>query len=226
MAGHGAPHGGNPGHGREHYYDRPWSRDEAVELLEAPERVESLDPVAFWKRAGLTPGATVVDVGSGTGYFAVPAARAVGFAGHVYAVDISRELVDYITGRAREDHLPQLAAVESSTNTIPLPSGIADVVLLATVLHDISSATVSEAIRLMRPSGRLIDVDWRKNAGPDGPPEVLRLSPEEATGLLSRHGLTVVDSWEPGPSHYALALARSMGGPGPAAGTIGRGRAR
>jgi SAM-dependent methyltransferase len=127
----------------------------------------------------------------------------------VYAVDISRELVDYIASRSREEHLPQLATVESTVATIPLPSGIADVVLLATVLHDISASTVAEAVRLLRPSGRLIDLDWKKVDEPVGPPLTIRLSPAEATVLLAHHGLHVVDSWDPGPAHYALALSRA-----------------
>lgn len=192
-----------------HARDRPWSRQEAIDTLEAVDRVGVLDPVSFWDRAGLRPGASVVDAGSGTGYFAVPAARKVGIEGHVYAVDISRELVDYIAGRSRDGHLPQLAAVESTVDTIPLPSGIADVVLLATVLHDISSATVAEAVRLLRPSGRLIDLDWRKVDQPEGPPLEIRLSPSEATALLAHHGLRGVDSWEPGPLHYALVFSKT-----------------
>lgn len=194
---------------RSHYQDRAWSKDEAVATLESPKRATVLDPIAFWDRVDLAEQATVVDVGSGTGYFAVPAARIVGLEGHVYAVDISRELVDYIAARSRDEHLPQLAAVQSTVDTIPLPSGIADVVLLSTVLHDISPATVAEAVRLLRPTGQLIDLDWKKTRGSEGPPYAIRLSPPEATHLLGKYDLAVADSWEPGPQHYALIFVRA-----------------
>lgn len=203
-----APKGGHIGPGGDHPRDRPWSREEALTTLEAPERRKTLDPVAFWEKVGLQPESTVVDVGSGSGYFALPAARAVGVAGHVYAVDLSPELVEYIANRSRDEHLPQLAAVQSTVDTIPLPSGIADAVLLATVLHDISAATISEAVRLLRPSGQLIDLDWKKEETPGGPPLAVRLTVKEASTLLAEHGLRVVDSWEAGPYHYALRLER------------------
>lgn len=205
-----APEPGNHAHDpTDHPRDRPWTREEAVETLEAPDRARALDPVALWQRAGLPPGATVVDVGSGTGFFALPAARLVGLGGHVYAVDISRELVEYIAVRSRDEHLPQLATVESTVDTIPLPSGIADFVLLATVLHDISSSTVSEAVRVLRPGGRLVNLDWKKVEGPSGPPLAIRLSPSEASELLAGHGLTLVDSWDVGTDHYVLVFERS-----------------
>ena len=192
-----------------HHWDRAWSRDEALATLEAPDRARYLDPIAFWNRVGVAEGATVVDVGSGTGFFARPAARMVGPRGHVYAVDISRELSVHLSQRSQAEGLRQLEAVTSTARAIPLSSAIADVVLLATVLHDISPSTITEAVRLLRPTGVLVDVDWNASVRTIGPPLEIRLSTEAAADLLARHGLRVVDSWIPGPYHYALKLVRA-----------------
>lgn len=191
-----------------HPPDRPWTREDAVAALDDPDRARTLDPQAFWDHVQLKPGQSVVDVGSGTGFFALPAARMVGVQGHVYAVDISPELVELVAVRSRDEHLPQLASVESTPKNIPLPSAIADIVLLATVLHDVSSSTLAEAVRLLRPGGKLIDLDWKKEASGPGPPLEIRLSVSQATDLLSSHGLVVRETWEPGPYHYALIATR------------------
>jgi ubiquinone/menaquinone biosynthesis C-methylase UbiE len=201
---HGHPHAGGP---RSHH-DLPWTKEEALAHLESPERKRMLDADAFWDRVGLPPGTVVADVGAGTGYFALPAARRVAPRGRVFAIDISRELVDLLRDRAREQRLGTLEAVQSSAETIPLPSSVADLVLLANVLHDVSDATVGEAVRLLRSNGSFLNLDWKKTPGPEGPPVEIRLSPEEAAARFAPLGLHEVDRWEAGPYHYAIRLER------------------
>jgi SAM-dependent methyltransferase len=198
-----------PAHGHPHHLARRgWSREEGLAWLESPERRSTQDPEVVWNRVGLKPGETVVDIGAGTGYFAVSAARRVGTSGRVYAVDVSRELVELLHERSAEKALPQLIPVRSTPEAIPIDSGLADVLLFANVLHDIPSATISEAVRLLRPSGRAVNVDWKKDDTPGGPPLEIRLAPEEATALLAEHGLELADRWEFGPWHYGLTLHR------------------
>ncbi len=201
-----------PATGRTHDHGglagRAWTREEAVEALEAPERRQSQDPDLLWTRVGLETGATVVDVGAGTGFFAVEAARRVGSEGRVYAVDLSDELVELLRERRDRESLPQLRPIQNSLTSIPLPSGVADVVLLANVLHDIPVSTLSEAVRLVKHQGRFVNVDWKKEETRGGPPLEIRLTPDEAEQLLERQGLREVERWEFGPWHYALVLRR------------------
>lgn len=187
---------------------RAWTRKEALRALEAPERRKSQDPEFLWTRIGLAPGAIVADVGAGTGFFAVSAARRVGPGGHVYAVDVSDELVELLRERRDRESLPQLEPIRNTLTSIPLPSSVADVVLLANVLHDIPASTLSEAVRLLKPLGRFINVDWKKEETRGGPPLDIRLTPDEAEQLLERHGLKAVDRWDSGPWHYGLTLRK------------------
>ena len=200
VADHSNGHGGLVG--------RAWTREEALEALEAPDRRESQDPDALWTRLGLVSGATVVDVGAGTGFFAVAAARRVGPEGHVYAVDLSAELVELLRERREREALPQLHPLQNTLASIPLPSASADVVLLANVLHDIPESTLSEAVRLLKPRGRFVNVDWKEEETPGGPPPGVRLTPDQARHLLEEQGLREVERWEFGPWHYGLVLRR------------------
>lgn len=177
-------------------------------VLEAPDRPRSEDPEALWTRVGLELGATVVEVGAGTGFYSIPAARRVGSTGRVYAVDLSEEMVELLRERRDREGLPQLRPVRSTLASIPLPSGVADAVLLANVLHDIPASTLSEAVRLVHPRGCLVNVDWTKVETPGGPPLEIRLTSNEAEGRLEQQGLRVGDHWEFGPWHYALLLRR------------------
>lgn len=186
-----------------------WSRERAVELLDDPGRTASQDPERFWRRLGLRPGMVVADVGAGTGFYAFPAAALVGPTGRVYAIDVSPELVELIAERARDRRVETVVTVRSTSTKIPVASGSADLVLLANLLHGVPPATVDEAIRLARSGGRLVNVDWKKETTPGGPPVDHRLSAEEATRVLEGHGLRLTDSFDVGPYHYALVFERS-----------------
>jgi ubiquinone/menaquinone biosynthesis C-methylase UbiE len=194
-------------------HEAVWSRDEAIALLDDPGRLESENPHALWEMAGLAPGMTVVEVGAGTGFYAFPASDRVGPAGRVYAVDLSPELVALVRERARARHRENLSAVRSQPKRVPLPDGVADRVLLANVLHGISPTTVREAVRLVRPGGQLVDVDWVKRATPTGPPVSHRLSANEARRALERYGLRALGTHDHGPYHYVVVLEKPAAPP-------------
>jgi ubiquinone/menaquinone biosynthesis C-methylase UbiE len=183
-----------------------WTRKQALALLDAPERRLSENPEELWKRSGLRRGMAVVDVGAGTGYFAFPASDIVGDSGTVYAVDVSRVLVRLLRERAR--HRTNVVVRLSRPDRIPLPDGIADRVLLSNVLHGIPPATVEESVRVLRPGGRLLDLDWKKATTARGPPVEHRLSAHEAREVLEQHGLRFVRSGPLGPSHYLAILTK------------------
>jgi len=189
-------------------HEAAWTRDEAVRTLDAPERRASQDPFRLWNRVGLKAGDTVVDVGAGTGFYSFPAASLVGSTGRVYAVDVSEELVDLMQERATRDKADNLTSILSTPGHIPIEDAVADVALLANVLHGIPPATVDETVRLLRPGGRLVNVDWKKVATPEGPPVHHRLSEAEASSTLSSRGVTLVDSFDLGPYHYVLVFQR------------------
>ena len=206
-------HAGHVDHRRMH--EAVWTREQALAVLEGPGRPASENPKALWRRVGLRPGMTLVDVGAGTGYYSLPASERVGPSGRVYAVDVSGPLVRLL--RERAVGRPNLTVVRSRPSRIPLPNGIADRVLLANLLHGVPPTTVAEAVRLLRPGGRLVDVDWRKQPTPRGPPVEHRLSTAEAGGVLQRYGLTVVHTSPFGASHYIVVGEKgptaSPGGP-------------
>lgn len=189
-------------------HEATWSRADALSLLDSPARRASQDPELLWRRVALREGETVVDVGAGSGYFSLPAARIVGPGGRVYAVDVSKELLELIRERAEAGNIRNIETVLSTPSRIPIEDSAADVTLLANVLHGISPKTLAESVRVLHPGGRLVDVDWKKRRTPEGPPVEHRLSVREASAALSAHGLQRLDSFELGPYHYVLVFTR------------------
>jgi len=176
------------------------------ERLEHPDRLRQLPPHDLLARAGVREGVAVADVGCGPGFFTLPAAQMVGPAGRVYAIDISRAMLEAVQAKARDAGLRNIDAVLAEESAIPLPAGAAQVVLLAFVLHEAVHPRdfAREAARLLAPGGRLLLLEWKKEEMPVGPPVGDRLTPSDAERWLAGAGLRITDRFEPNVYHYGV----------------------
>jgi ubiquinone/menaquinone biosynthesis C-methylase UbiE len=86
---------------------------------------------------GLEPGDRVADLGSGSGYFTLRLARAVGPAGKVYAVDIDEAMNDYLRKRVHEAGLDNVDVILGELEDPLLPDGAIDLVLTVNTYHHI-----------------------------------------------------------------------------------------
>jgi ubiquinone/menaquinone biosynthesis C-methylase UbiE len=152
--------------------------------LDADERIKELRPYQLLKdKAGIKPGMTCVDLGSGTGAFSFPMLSYVGGEGVVYAVDDSDEML----GRIRaKNPPPNLIFVHSDVSHTGLDNEIADLCVLSSILHEVPqpAALVAEVFRLLKPGGRVLAVDWKADMASPGPPQRLRLSKEKVEQLF------------------------------------------
>ena len=64
---------------------------------------------------GINEGTHVADIGAGSGWFAVRAAKRAGNTGIVYAVDINPESIAYIDRRTRQEGVRNLRTILSKT---------------------------------------------------------------------------------------------------------------
>src|SRR5260221_6963528 len=78
------------------------SAEEYAKVLDDPERDSWQEPEEVVRALGLKPGATVADLGAGTGYFTVRFARPVGPKGRVLAVDIDPKLLERVRQRSAD----------------------------------------------------------------------------------------------------------------------------
>ncbi len=168
------------------------------------------NPEEILKDAGLGPGMVFIDVGSGEGFFTLLAAKIVGESGLVYAVDSDSEAVERLKTKAEEKHLKNIRAKSGMAETTVFCTSCADFVFYSMVLHDFSDTiqVLRNAKKMLKPTGKLIDLDWKKQQMPFGPPFNIRLSEQDAMGLLKISGFKVTETQEAGPLHY-LVIANS-----------------
>jgi ubiquinone/menaquinone biosynthesis C-methylase UbiE len=172
-------------------------------MLDSPGRLQELRPdVLLREIAGVREGQTAVDLGSGTGVFALPMAGIAGKDGRVYAVDNSPAMMEHI--RAKNPP-PNLVPVLADVTSTGLPDAVTDVCLLASILHEVSEPgrLVAEAARLLKPGGRVVVVDYRAEKDSPGPPQHKRISQEHLKRLFEQAGLSFQSYREWTASYYA-----------------------
>lgn len=176
-------------------------------------------PGATLRTLGLSSGETLAEVGCGSGYFALPAARITDPA-TVYALDLDESLLGKIGHIADQQCVDNLVTVHADAMTLAdsLPERV-DVVLVGSTFHGVDdrSGFVAEVRAALRPDGRLIVLNWQDRpretttvAGePRGPPSDLRMSATETEAAVLDAGDFVLDRRvELPPYHYGLVFER------------------
>jgi ubiquinone/menaquinone biosynthesis C-methylase UbiE len=166
------------------------------------------DPQVVLAELGLRPGDIFMDIGCGDGYFAIPAASLVGENGTVYGLDVNRAAIESLRQGADEAGLKNLKLRVGRAEEIVLCEACADIVFFGTVLHDFQDPpkVLANARKMLKPGGKLADLDWKKEPSTFGPPESIRLGPETASRMIEAAGFKVTTVEESGSHHY-LVLA-------------------
>src|SRR4051794_6475002 len=103
--------------------DRPKSTPYTGDLsiFEDPQRDKKLQVDRVMDALSIHEGSRVADVGAGSGWFTVRAARRAGAGGKVFAVDINRDYLDYIQKRAAKEGLANVETVLGAEDDTKLP---------------------------------------------------------------------------------------------------------
>jgi ubiquinone/menaquinone biosynthesis C-methylase UbiE len=129
----------NPGT-QEPVTQRPTSTPYAGDLsiFEYPDRDKKLQVDRVMDLLGIMAGKNVADIGAGSGWFTVRAARRVGPTGAVLAEDINPGSIEYIGKRVQKEDLTNVRTVLGGPDDPRLPTGSVDAVLMLKVYHEIA----------------------------------------------------------------------------------------
>jgi SAM-dependent methyltransferase len=171
--------------------DRPTSNPYtgSLSIFEDPKREEKLQINRVMDILKIKEGSRVADIGAGSGWFTVRAARRVGASGTVYAVEINEGYLKHIAGRAEQEKLANIRTVLGRADDPALPDKSVDAVLILKTYHEIA-----EPIRLMRAlrralsAGALVGIIDRNGTGDDH-----GLDDKKVISELERAGFALVE---------------------------------
>ena len=182
-----------------------------IHKLEDPERLAWLPPQEVVALLGLAAGMRVADIGAGSGYFALPFARAIGPDGRLFAVDFQPEMLEFLRAKLIAPGAPgNIECAEGSGGSTGLPDASCDLVFVANVWHELDdrAAALEEAARILRRPGRIAILDWRSDLlQPPGPPPHHRIGQEETAATLESHGWTIRAATAVGRFSYLVIAA-------------------
>jgi ubiquinone/menaquinone biosynthesis C-methylase UbiE len=182
-----------------------------LERLNDPGRFETLPPDVFWDALGSPSGeATLVEIGAGTGLFAAEFVKR-GPGAVVYAADTADQMLEWMRTHRLEVAAERIIPVKASEVGLPLPDAMADAAYMINLHHELESpeASYAEALRLLKPGGRLLVVDWAPRDTPKGPPQEIRAQAEDVVRMLE--GVGFADAAERAdalPWHWMVTAVR------------------
>ena len=142
----------------------------------------------------LKPGQSIADIGAGGGYFSLRFAKIVGQEGKVYAVDASRDFLEFIKKSAKDKGLNNVIPTLVSEDKLDLPEKNLDFVFMRNVTHHIPNRVkyFRNLKDFLKPDSKIIIIEYVKGKfftfrgifGHDVPKEIITREMEEAGYLL------------------------------------------
>ena len=148
--------------GQQRKTSEPYTGD--LSIFESPGRDQRLQINRVMDILGVRAGKNVADIGAGSGWFTVRAAKRVGD-GTVYAVDINPEAVRYIDKRQEKEKLHNVKTILSQPDDPMLPGNSVDAVLLLKTYHEVAHPVelLRNVRRALRPGAKVGIIDRNGN---------------------------------------------------------------
>lgn len=177
-----------------------------------------IDPQKVISAIGIYEGMRVADFGCGrTGHFIFLASREVGEKGVVYAMDILKDVLQNIAGRARSEGYHNIQTVWTDMEKFgatPIPENTLDVGFFVNCLYMIKdkNSALREAGRLIRDGGKMAVIDWVRKLGPLGPGEENMVDKNFVVNELKTLGFKLQEDLSCGDHHFCLIFKKNSGG--------------
>lgn len=176
----------------------PYTGD--LSVFDSPGRDGRLQINRVMDILGVTSGKSVADIGAGSGWFTVRAARRVGDSGVVYAVDINPEAIRYIGDRAQKEKLRNVKTVLGKSDNPLLPAASVDSVLPLKTYHEVAEpVALLENLRAALRAGARVGIIDRNGNGEDhgvGREVVLREAAQAGYRLLKQYDFVKGDKMD------------------------------
>lgn len=171
------------------------------------------DPFLNVTHLQLLPGQSVADLGAGSGFYTIAAAKAVGAKGRVYAVDVQKELLSRVKAEAAKEHLYNVDVIWGDLEHVGgthIPDNGVDAAIVSNVFFQITDRRhfLEEVRRILRPGGRVLVIDWSDSYSGMGPAPQYVVQEDVVKTLFAEQGFIFERSIPAGDSHYGFVCRK------------------
>jgi ubiquinone/menaquinone biosynthesis C-methylase UbiE len=179
-----------------------------IAALDDPARDGYQKPDEVMKALALRQGEVVADIGSGSGYFTLRFARAVGETGRVYGVDISPDMIRHLNRRVRDAGIRNVVSVLADPDDPLLPDASVDRFVIVDTWHHVEDQAkyLSLMKRMLKPGGQVVHIDFQKRDLPVGPPPGMKIAREDLVKQMEGAGFGLVAEHSFLPYQYFLVF--------------------
>lgn len=178
-----------------HPTSTPYAGD--LSIFETPGRDQRLQIDRVMDLLQIKPGSTVADIGAGSGWFSVRAARRVAPGGRVIAEDINPAAIAYIQQRAEREQLANIELLLGTPDDPKLAPDSLDAALMLKVYHEIAHPrlVLAKLRPALKPGARFGIIDRNGNGADHGLNESIVRAEVEQAGFVqvARYGFTKAD---------------------------------
>jgi SAM-dependent methyltransferase len=179
-----------------------------IPWLDRPERDTEEKPAEVIKAMNLHGNEIVADLGAGSGYFTFRLAPKVG---KVLAVEIQDEMIATLRRRAAEQKIGNVEVVKGAECDPRLPAGGVDLVLMVDVYHELSCPfeIMNQARKALKPGGRVVFVEYRKEDPQVQIKEVHKMSIEQLEKEMKAVKFTRLQTVETLPWQHIVIFVKN-----------------
>jgi ubiquinone/menaquinone biosynthesis C-methylase UbiE len=177
--------------------------------FENPERLIELNPEGTLKKIGIRENDVVVDIGAGSGVFAIPAAKITN--NFVYALEINEKFLEIINVKAKNEKLTNIKTMVVSDSHYDIGPNLVDLVILVTVFHEIDKKDdlLCELRRITKNTGKIAIIEFKKQQTSMGPPVSHRVSKDEVVSMFDKYGFIQSTEFSLGNNLYCIVFESS-----------------
>ena len=170
------------------------------------------NPEENLKQMGIVDGMQIADLGAGSGAYTLAAAR-MNKTGHIYAVEVQKDLVAKIVNEAGKAHLTNVAGIWGNIEKLggtKIREGTMDLVIVSNVLFQVEDKEgfISEVARIARHGGHVLLIDWSESFGGMGPAPEHVMSAGKALSIFVKKGFEEERKINAGAHHYGIIFRK------------------
>ncbi len=158
-------------------------------------------------------GMCVADLGSGTGAYVKAVSKKVGRTGHVYAVEVQKDLVKKLESEIHNLGILNVDCIWGDIEKVhgtKIKDASVDRVIMSNVLFQVDDklGLIDEAKRILKTDGEILCIDWADSFGGMGPAPHFVVTEKRALELFEKRGFKKAKTISVPDHHYGILFKR------------------